>query len=134
VPAEQVDSKYIKAGFSAPESLILRAKEKAGANFSAYVTRLIERDLDNLPLAPLSPTVIVDLARTLSGEIDARIIERRFGADDQPMMLRNWLRLIAEKPNDAPDTLDSSVLPDKHMAERLRAEKHQQTANGTDKA
>jgi hypothetical protein len=99
----EVDSKSIKAGFSAPVDVITRARKKAGSNFSAYITGLIEKDLKNVQPELLSSTVIVDMARLLVGELDARKLARQIGDADQPEMLQKWLRQLLEKPEEPAD-------------------------------
>lgn len=82
------------------DALLEKGQAKAaaqGGKFSTYIQRLIESDLANEAPKPLSPTVIVDLTKTLSGELDAKAIAQKLGNADQPKLLRGWLRDYIEK-------------------------------------
>jgi hypothetical protein len=95
--------KSIKKSISFPpgllESALGRATSDHAGNLSRYLQVLIERDLsgDNEP-DPLSPTIIVDLARRLCGEMDAADIALRLeslGQVAQSKLLRNLLEHVA---------------------------------------
>lgn len=94
---EMDDGKFVRQSISLPPTLLTRLRETT-SNSSAYIRTLIENDLDGRVPEPkaLSSTIIVDLARVLSGEIDAQIIAKKLAGADQPMMLRAWLRNLAE--------------------------------------
>jgi hypothetical protein len=103
--SEDGREKAVSRSISLPESwfekLDKEARERFGGNRSKYLQALIERDLGNSMPEPLSPTVLIDLTRALSGEIDAQEITRRIGFVDQPRLLRKWLRHLIDNGVDA---------------------------------
>ena len=80
-------TKRITSSLSIDPTLLAKAKERAGVQpFSDYIRQLIENDLSGnkeIP-SPLSPTVLVDLMRVLSGEIDARRYAAALANSDVP--------------------------------------------------
>jgi hypothetical protein len=74
-----------------------RAVRDHDGKVSAYVRRVVERDLagDISPTETLSPTVLVDLARQLGGELLARDLAEQLGDTDQPRELLALLRARA---------------------------------------
>jgi hypothetical protein len=103
----EIDEKFVRHSFSLPPELLDRMRGVTD-NMSAYVRQLIENDLAGKLTQPeaLSPTIIADLARVLSGEIDAQIIAKKLGSANQPMMLRQWVRELAESDPDDSEPLD----------------------------
>lgn len=79
-----------------------KAKRKAeikGLKFSNYLASLITKDVANESFVadnPMSSTIVVDLARVLVGELDAKEVAKRLGDQDQPKVLQAWLRSIIE--------------------------------------
>lgn len=94
------------------DDLLDQAQERARANgekFSAYVQRLVAADLSNEVIAapdPLSPTIITDLFRVLSGELDARELQEFLQSADQPRLLQSVLKKLHMDLVEGHPTLD----------------------------
>ncbi|MBN1404159.1 MAG: hypothetical protein JW942_06825 [Opitutales bacterium] len=87
---------------SLDSDIFRRAKDKAeskGMKFSTYVAGLIVADIsDGVSLPdPTDRDAIVDLARKLIGELDARALADKLKGQNQPRILQAWLRQLAEE-------------------------------------
>lgn len=74
-------------------------KERAGGNVSGYIRNLVEADLRGQPepARPLSPNILVEIAKVLIGELDAQDVERRVAGQDQRRLLQAWLLSLAKE-------------------------------------
>lgn len=93
--SQVVDHKKRRQGISLSPELLAAAKERGGDNLSAYLRRLIERDISKAsnPDA-LAPTILVDLANRLIGEFDAQKVAAALQGRDQREELQKILRSI----------------------------------------
>jgi hypothetical protein len=89
-------------GFHVPDDSPLakavrqRAEEEKAASVSAYVRRLVERDIEGGgPADAMSPTVLVDLAKRLCGELTAESIAKAMAGADQRRELQRMLTDVA---------------------------------------
>lgn len=94
------EENMVRQGVSLPPTLLADARVKGGANFSAYIRDLIERDLAGGSPDVLAPSIMVDLARRLCGELVARDLAAKLGDADQPRKLAELLRASAAAQNE----------------------------------
>jgi hypothetical protein len=84
-----------------------KAKHKAdtkGLKFSNYLASLVAKDVAGEVVVaddPTSSTVVVDLARVLVGELDAKEVAKKLGGQDQPKVLQQWLRSLLDEPEES---------------------------------
>jgi hypothetical protein len=114
-----------------------RKSESKGLKFSNYLAGLVSKDVADEVVAvddPMSSTVIVDLARVLSGEIDAQSIAKKLGSANQPMMLRQWVRDLAESEPEDSERLDirGELAKQEPIAHRMLREKAERRAKRED--
>jgi hypothetical protein len=97
------EDKFIKKSVSFPPELIRLVQDRAdrsfGGNFSACLQRAAEQLLEagETSAHPNSPTVLVDLGRTLGGDLLAEQLERALMGYDQPSELARLLYARASK-------------------------------------
>ena len=93
--------KSVKISMSLPDSLLQKIDRNvldSKEDRSSWIRGAMRQKLENqTPTDPMSPSILVDLTKSLCGEIDAREMEAICGTSDQPRALRKLLKKFLEE-------------------------------------